>query len=164
MRALAALLAVVFLGASEDPCRAVMDQVSSTRRACIAEELAKLGDRSLSMAAVQLLSGLAPDSIKDLREALKHGETELTRASAADALGRIGSAYREIEDAVPDLVAGLKDASVLVRRQCATALGRIGRRAVAALPALRARLQDLDQVVRYAAKVAIDAIETESKR
>src|SRR5688572_20945849 len=109
----------------DEPCAAVMNGEASSRKACVAVEVAKLGDRSISMAAVQRLSGLAPESIQPLRTALKTGETAIVRANAADALGRIGPKPPEIGEAVPDLIAVLTDEDVIVRRQAAGALGRL---------------------------------------
>lgn len=149
---------------ADDPCLAVMKGEASSHQACITLEVAKLGDRTVSMAAVQTLSGLAPQSINPLRDALKNGKTAVIKANTADALGRIGPKPPEIAEAVPDLVAALKDEARLVRRQAAGAVGRLGSRAKSALPALiEAALQDADPLVRHLAAFGIDSINKESK-
>ena len=148
----------------DNPCGAVLNGDASSRKACVAVEVAKLGDRSISMAAVQRLSGLAPESIPPLRTALKTGETAIVRANAADALGRIGPKPPEIGEAVPDLIAALKDEDVLVRRQAAGALSRLGSRAKSALPALESALQDTDLGVRQLATFGIERINESIKR
>jgi HEAT repeat protein len=147
-----------------DPCVAAMNGETSSRKACIAVEMAKLSDRAVSMAAVEMLSGLAPDSITPLRDALKTGKTAIVRASAADALGRIGPKPPEIGEAVPDLIAALKDEDVLVRRQAAGALSRLGSRAKSALPALESALQDTDLGVRHLATFGIERINESIKK
>jgi hypothetical protein len=42
---------------AEDPCLALMTGDASARQRCISSEIAKLGDRGVSMAAVQMLGG-----------------------------------------------------------------------------------------------------------
>jgi hypothetical protein len=149
---------------SAGPCSEILTGDSSERGACIAEEIGKLDDRSISMAAVQRLSRLAPDSIKPLREALSGGKTATVRANAADALGRIGPDPPEIAGAVPDLVAALQDSDVIVRRQAAGALGRLGSRAKLAIPALNRAAQDGDVGVQQLALFAIGRITEAIKR
>jgi HEAT repeat protein len=141
-----------------DPCVAVMNGELSSRDACIALEIGKLGDRAIAIGAVEMLSGLAPDSIKPLRHALKTGKTAIVKANAADALGRIGPRPLGIGEAVPDLIAALKDEDALVRRQAAGALGRLGSRAKSALPALESLRQDADLGVRHLATFGIERI------
>jgi HEAT repeat protein len=151
-------LLVMLAGPGRDPCIDVLAASQTARRECVVEELKKLGDRTVAMAAVQRLAGLAPDSIAPLRTVLRGKGSVVSRAGAADALGRIGPTHAEIASAVPDLVACLKDESPVVRRQAAGALGRIGKLAQSALPALALSEGDPDPMVRHLAAFSIRTI------
>ncbi len=91
---------------------------------------------------------------------LKHGDAR-QRAEAAGALGEMGPQARE---AVPDLVAALRDDDPLVRRQAARALGRIGPAAKDAIPDLNRALVDPDRQVFREAMLALRSIEGRDKR
>jgi len=79
------------------------------------------------------------------------------QACAAEALGRIGRDAQAIgappiaTDAVPALTRALGDESPELRRDAAAALGWLGEKARAQLPALKARLADPDAAVKLAA-------------
>ena len=63
---------------------------------------------------------------------------------------------------MPDLIAGLEDADEDVRRECATALGRMGAAARPALPLLRKlAAEDEDTYVRRSALAAAAKIDRE---
>ena len=80
----------------------------------------------------------------------------MSAAASAEALGRIGP---DAKEAVPALIAALKDENwrcpLLVS---ALALGMIGPEAKEAVPALTAALEDKDERVRLASAQAIQAI------
>src|SRR3712207_2089827 len=107
---------LLILAQRPDACSSSTDGSLTRTPACIALEIGKLGDRAVSMGAVEALSALAPESISPLRYAVKSGETPMIRANAADALGRIGPKPPAIADAVEDLIAALKDTHPMVRR------------------------------------------------
>ena len=74
------------------------------------------------------------------------------KETAADALSRIGA------EAVPALIAALRDPDAPVRLQAARALSRIGPEAAPAVPALTAALSDHDVLVRRNAARALGQI------
>ena len=77
---------------------------------------------------------------------------EVAQRKAIGALQLIGT------DAVPALLSLIEDPSPNVRWYVIDALGRIGRSAAAAVPAIRRALKDDDDQVRSVAAWAIDAI------
>lgn len=88
--------------------------------------------------ATYALSAIGAPAVPALIDTLQD-ENESIRASAAYALGDIGSAAQE---AVPALTQGLRDESALVRRHATEALGLIGQPAPDTVSALSGMLQD----------------------
>ncbi len=84
------------------------------------------------------LSAIGEPAVPALIEALR-SDNESIRASAAYALGDIGSAAQE---AVPSLTQALQDESAWVKRHAAEALGLIGQPVQNTVPALIALLRD----------------------
>src|SRR5262245_51328408 len=85
---------------------------------------------------------------------LRHPEPR-QRRQAAYALGRIGP---PAQDAVPALIAALRDGDSEVRWQVTQALGRIGPAARAAVPALLGMVQEGHPDVRYTARQALERV------
>ena len=65
-----------------------------------------------------------------------------------------------VAGAVPALAKRLNDGDVVVRRQSAVALGRIGAAARPALPVLRKAQRDAARIVREVATEAVERIES----
>jgi hypothetical protein len=76
------------------------------------------------------------------------------------ALGGLGEQARFTDQVIPILVETLKsDSHEYVRRSAASALARLGKRSTAALPTLKAGLNDPDVNIRNSFETAIDWIE-----
>jgi HEAT repeat protein len=69
----------------------------------------------------------------------------------------------EAKEAVPALIAALKDQDAGVRWEAATALGEIGLEAKEAVPALIAALKDQNELVRWYAARALKTIKPETE-
>lgn len=86
--------------------------------------------------------------------------TEVTdRVEAAALAGRLGARAWQ---AVPGLVALLKDGDAQVRKVAALALGDMGTAAAEAVPALREALGDASEAVRRRAAIALNEIGAEA--
>lgn len=89
---------------------------------------------------------------------------EPAAAPAPDSFARLHAAYKLIagrehaKEALPELIALLKDGEALVRGNAAYGLGCIGPDAQAAVPALLDLLKDKNALVRYSAAEAIGKI------
>jgi HEAT repeat protein len=94
------------------------------------------------------------EKIQSWLEQLHHEEASL-RLLAAAGLSRLGSRARE---AVPALVACLKDPNVHVRKMAATGLGEMALPLDLVVPALIEVLADSDSSVRRRAGVALSEI------
>src|SRR5262245_78189 len=68
-----------------------------------------------------------------------------------------------VEDRVPEYVKALKSKNADVRKQVALALGDLGSKARAAVPALREALLDSDEAVQAAVAKALGQIDSENK-
>lgn len=95
--------------------------------------------RASAAEALGKISPVTPAIVPALISALRCDDHARVRSVVAQALGRIGQA--SIDSAVPqieqELVAALRDEDELVRKSAVEALGHIGPRAVAAIPALQ---------------------------
>lgn len=109
-------------------------------------DLRRLAAKRLVQAAV------SPQSLAGLIAAFKDSEADV-RNAAADSLVAIG------RPAVSQLIQGLQDPDVQVRRRAAQTLGRLNNVAVEAVPALKARLQDADPQVRGLAAASLKLIQ-----
>jgi HEAT repeat protein/uncharacterized RDD family membrane protein YckC len=112
-------------------------------------------DPSVRLKAVKLLAGstMAPGSkVAPLIRALDDSSAQVRKAAAAS-LVAIG------EPAVNGLTEALKDGSRNTRGWSAVALGKIGRSARGAVPALVEALKDSDSQVRKACMAALAAIQ-----
>jgi HEAT repeat protein len=101
-----------------------------------------------SLPALRALAGYGADAapaIGQILVLLKHKDDSEIRWNAARTLGKIGPAAKE---AVPDLIAALKDSDALVREHAAEALGDIGPQAKESISALEKVLKDPDARVR----------------
>ena len=86
--------------------------------------------------------------------------TEFEKMIAIWALLKVRPGYeRVVKRAIPLLTKGLSSERPEVRAEAAQALGEIGASAAAALPELKKLLEDEEEVVRNAAKSAIEAIQ-----
>ncbi len=94
-------------------------------------------------------------SIESCFEALQD-RYYVTRVKAGLALARMGS---EVEQVIPTLIATLLEPRSGLRDVAAEALGAIGPRARAAIPALRDALESRHSFVRNAALRALHSIE-----
>ena len=125
-----------------DLCRLLEDREAEVRKE-VAETLAALG-----VPAVPVLVKILRDSSPD------------ARSEAAFALGEIGP---PAVAALPALTAAaLTDATILVRRWAAEALGLIGAGRPEALKALRKALKDWDSAVRCSAAFALGRLGPEA--
>jgi HEAT repeat protein len=113
-------------------------------------------DRDVRAAAVKALEGYGAAGLPGLIRALAAKDTGVRRGAANAIAGLDGAAAAP---AVPALLEkGLADPDPHVRRISAHALGRIGRLARAALPALRALAADPSAEVRRVAARAVGRI------
>jgi HEAT repeat protein len=137
---------------------ASLAEFGSAAAAAVPALVRTLRDRSgdVSASAAYALGRIAPDPptvLPALIDALRDGD-----AAAPD---YVVSAIRQLHAepaAVPLLGEMLRDADVLVRRQAAAALGRIGPRAEAAVPQLVAALRDEQDYIRRQAAFALGQI------
>lgn len=108
--------------------------------------------------AMQALAARA--AVPALRRALRDPSV-IVRIQAADALYKIAG---DVETTVPVLLKALKSSSAgaFARRQAAMKLGNMGPTAKAALPVLRALLEDADKFVRDNILAAIQKIDVPS--
>ncbi len=105
------------------------------------------------LAAKRLVQAAASSqSLAGLVAAFKDSEADV-RNAAADSLVAIG------RPAVSQLMQGLQDPDVQVRRRAAQTLGRLNNVAVEAVPALQERLQDADPQVRGLAAASLKLIQ-----
>jgi HEAT repeat protein len=148
------LLLLPAFARAEDPCVTVSRGDASATEACVDASVKKLSNRQISAAAVETLDGIGAPAVPALIKALQ-SEDALTRASAADALGRIGRRGVRTDAVVSALVSRLKDREAAVRRQAAGALGRIGLDVGGASAALQQSLDDEDSLVRFLASDAL---------
>lgn len=106
-------------------------------------------------AALDALSaaGLSMDSAPKIRGAFAASEPSV-RAAAARAMGRLPSST---DDVIGDLLRGLTDPAVDVRRESAIALGRLAARPDLCVKALVTSLDDADALVRASAATSLGA-------
>jgi HEAT repeat protein len=116
-------------------------------------------DAEVRLGAVQGLrrhGAEAAAAVPDLAKSLADEDVRVGQAAAL-ALGDIGPPAASAVPALTDVVAkGTNDA---LRRQAAAALGKIGPDAKSALPVLRSAAQNGSQIVRTAAREAIQQIQ-----
>jgi HEAT repeat protein len=146
-----------------------------------AEKLGRMGSRAAIPKIIELLrdigrvtcTGLSPDqvalvleglgtpAVPALSRALREtaGEKEYWRRCACRALGRIGG-----PEAVAALAERLTDGWSCVQMQAFHALGELGPRAEAAVPAISAHLQDPQRDLREWAGAALEKIQPGSAR
>jgi HEAT repeat protein len=163
MTSLGILLVAVVTQGGPDPCALTVEGEIFARDACLRRELKLFNDSSLAPEAIRTVAAIGTPAVRSLLDALRD-TSELVRANAADALGRIAAKELKGEEVIDALIGALKDNSRLVRRQAAGALSRIGPGAVRALPALAVAEEDPDSVVRALASAAIRKISKVSTR
>jgi hypothetical protein len=154
-------------------CSALKDEDKEVRKTAVLS-LLEIG----SMKAVDPLINILKDECKAIRlvavptlgrikdkravepliEVLKRDEDEFVRGVAAMALSGFGDDKRVVDS----LITALKDESVIVRRNAANTLGRVGDKSV--IPKLTPLLKDEDETVRKKAKKAIEEIKTRIKQ
>src|SRR5262249_6813386 len=100
-------------------------------------------------------------SVPSLRKTLREDKDPKMRYWAAESLGHFGP---EARDAVPDLIAALKDEDRTVRMGAGYALAEIGPDASDAVPALQEAARDTDKEVRDAADYALKQIRQKGKK
>ena len=113
----------------------------------------------VSLCLALSLYGFAQERSDEIRkhiEDLKSSDYQI-HSRATDALRQIG------KEAVPALIAALKDEDADVRRSAATALGKIGAEAKEAIPSLTDALKDEDADVRNNAAEALSKIGAKAK-
>jgi HEAT repeat protein len=167
--ALLTLTAMAAEPPAEDPCLKLIQGHTEVQGACIASEMANLGDAKKARRAMMMLVGLGPAAAPSLVTTLKEGN-DTARANAATALGRMGTvprvgtpppatALQAARDAIPALIGALKDSSTPVRKEVVGALAAMGSHAKQAVPALEAAAQDdADAEVRQLAGLAVQII------
>ncbi len=109
-------------------------------------DLRRLAAKRLVQAAI------SPQSLVGLIAAFNDAEADV-RNAAAESLVAIG------RPAVSQLIQGLEDPNVQVRRRAAQTLGQLNTLAVEAVPALQERLQDADPQVRGLAAASLKLIQ-----
>jgi HEAT repeat protein len=114
---------------------------------------------SVRESAARGLGGIGPkaaQALPRLKRAARTDSAERVRLASAEALWRI----ERSPDAVTALEALLRDSGdSSMRREACEALGRLGPAAAAALPSLKAALEDEEPVVRAAAGEAVPLVE-----
>ena len=146
------LLSPGILRADDDPCLSFRAGDGTKRDACADATIASLTEEDYS-AAVGRLDGMGEGIAPKLIKALSSSQW-LTRAAAADALGRMGKRASAPEVMVNALAAHAKDKEAKVRQQVFGAIGRIGRKTPAAEEAVRQGLLDSDLLARHLAGYA----------
>jgi HEAT repeat protein len=106
------------------------------------------------MAAIAWHGSDAADAVPKLREILK-GADAAKRMQALETLGRLGPAAK---DAVPDMIAALKDKDHLVRAMAAASFKSMGGDESVLAP-LREALDDEHPIVRKMAKETLQLID-----
>ena len=160
----AARLALPLADALKDRSAVVRQQAASALRYLELDEKQQelvishldkiLADHNIAVRrqAASTLGVIGPHSaqmkVDDLQKLLKDRDAGV-RAAAVEALGRFGP---KASVTIPLLQRALKDQVVLVRRQAATTLGKIG---AASLPALKEALNDKDFDTRRQTAVAL---------
>ena len=112
------------------------------------------GLRSLGMMHVASLAGEAPELYPHLAGHV-NDSNDRVRSPIMFAMQYFG------KKGVPILIVGLNDPSAEVRQAAVDALEELGPVAVEAIPALEARLKDVDATVRRTAPLALQAIDRE---
>ncbi|MCI3922585.1 HEAT repeat domain-containing protein [Paenibacillus sp. TRM 82003] len=122
------------------------------------EALGDAGERTKRRAAFALGEQRAPAAAPALSALLAHSSAGVRRA-AVDALGTLGA-----PEGVDALARALSDEDAQVRFMSGLALARLGPAAAAAVPALRAALDDENRYVRAHAAEALRYIGTEEAK
>jgi HEAT repeats len=109
---------------------------------------------------IRFPAGVKIVSPRELRSRYVEGLKSDSGDIRGHALGGLGEQARFTDQVIPILVDALKnDKHEYVRRSAASALARLGKRSTAALPTLKAGLNDPDVNIRNSFETAIDWIE-----
>jgi HEAT repeat protein len=107
------------------------------------------------------LGDLARSAVPDLVKIYQLGISDWSRAWTAGSLGGIGPAARE---AVPLLLQGTTNSSVIVRSECVVALGHIHSELDLVVPVLTNSLKDTNAFVRLSACTTLASLGKEAKQ
>lgn len=142
-----------------------LSEYKSAAAPALPELLAVMHDESLNTEArwnaIRTIGKIGPDAISSLPDliAALDDEEDTIREHSAEAIGDIGPTTAE--EGVPALIPMLKDPATRVRRDAVRSLGYIGEASRVAVPQIIELIDDPEEIVRDAAKTALETIAPE---